>query len=138
MTKSADELEREVEATRERLQGTLTNLQSRLTPASLSEDLVGIRGPSKAVNLTAERLLGTVRANPVPVLLICAGLGYLVYDAVMRAAEQRRLRVVAAEAQPRRDGELAGNHPDRLEDKLDEALEETFPGSDPVSVKITK
>lgn len=138
MTKSADELEREVEATRERLQGTLTNLQSRLTPASLSEDLVGIRGPSKAVNLTAERLLGTVRANPVPVLLICAGLGYLVYDAVMRAAEQRRLRVVAAEAQPRRDGELAGNDPDRLEDKLDEALEETFPGSDPVSVKITK
>jgi hypothetical protein len=138
MTKSADELEREVEATRERLQGTLTNLQSRLTPASLSEDLVGIRGPSKAVNLTAERLLGTVRANPIPVLLICAGLGYLVYDAVMRAAEQRRLRVVAAEAQPRRDGELAGNDPDRLEDKLDEALEETFPGSDPVSVKITK
>ena len=138
MTKSADELEREVEATRERLQGTLTNLQSRLTPASLSEDLVGIRGPSKAVNLTAERLLGTVRSNPVPVLLICAGLGYLVYDAVMRAAEQRRLRVVAAEAQPRRDGELAGNDPDRLEDKLDEALEETFPGSDPVSVKITK
>jgi uncharacterized protein DUF3618 len=138
MTKSADELEREVEATRERLQGTLTNLQSRLTPASLSEDLVGIRDPSKAVNLTAERLLGTLRANPVPVLLICAGLGYLVYDAVMRAAEQRRLRVVAAEAQPRRDGELAGNDPDRLEDKLDEALEETFPGSDPVSVKITK
>jgi hypothetical protein len=138
MTKSADELEREVEATRERLEGTLTNLQARLTPASLSENLVGIRDPSTAVNLTAERLLGTVRANPVPVLLICAGLGYLVYDVVMRAGEQRRLRVVPAAAQPRRDGELAGNDQERLRDKLDEALEETFPGSDPVSVKITK
>ena len=66
------------------------------------------------MNLTVERLLGTVRANPVPVLLICAGLGYFVYDVVMRAGEQRRLRVVAAEAQPRRDGEPAGNDPDRL------------------------
>lgn len=30
------------------------------------------------------------------------------------------------------------NEPGELEKRLDEALEETFPSSDPVSVKITK
>ncbi|WP_449411808.1 hypothetical protein [Methylobacterium komagatae] len=64
----------------------------------------------------------------------------MVYDAVQREAERRRRRVPSEEAASRRplDDTLPGNHPDRLEDKLDEALEETFPGSDPVSVKITK
>ncbi|WP_019904704.1 hypothetical protein [Methylobacterium sp. 77] len=30
------------------------------------------------------------------------------------------------------------NHQDQMSERLDEALEETFPSSDPVSVKITK
>ncbi|CAA2104190.1 hypothetical protein MBUL_02582 [Methylobacterium bullatum] len=30
------------------------------------------------------------------------------------------------------------NHQDEMSERLDEALEETFPSSDPVSVKITK
>lgn len=30
------------------------------------------------------------------------------------------------------------NHPDKLDERLDDALEETFPSSDPISVKITK
>ena len=36
------------------------------------------------------------------------------------------------------DKNLKGNSQKELGEKLDEALEETFPTSDPVSVKITK
>ena len=36
------------------------------------------------------------------------------------------------------DKSLAENRKDEKDERLDEALEETFPSSDPVSVKITK
>ncbi|MGW5957107.1 MULTISPECIES: hypothetical protein [Methylorubrum] len=36
------------------------------------------------------------------------------------------------------DMSLAENRKDEKDERLDEALEETFPSSDPVSVKITK
>lgn len=36
------------------------------------------------------------------------------------------------------DNASSGNHQDEMSERLDEALEETFPSSDPVSVKITK
>jgi hypothetical protein len=36
------------------------------------------------------------------------------------------------------DKSLAENRKDQKDERLDEALEETFPSSDPVSVKITK
>ena len=39
---------------------------------------------------------------------------------------------------PGTDGDLVANSQERLHDKLDAALEESFPGSDPVSVRITK
>lgn len=140
MSKSADELEHEVEATRGRLETTLADLSSRLNPSSLAEELTGTRDPGGAVSLTAERLTVSLRANPLPALLIGAGLAFLVYETMRQGAERRRLCVISEAAALRRppDGTLPGNHPDRLEDKLDEALEETFPGSDPISVKITK
>lgn len=39
---------------------------------------------------------------------------------------------------PARDKAHAENHQDKMGKRLDEALEETFPSSDPVNVKITK
>ena len=36
------------------------------------------------------------------------------------------------------DDKNPANHPDKMEERLDDALEETFPSSDPISVKITK
>lgn len=36
------------------------------------------------------------------------------------------------------DRSLAENRKDEKDERLDQALEETFPSSDPVSVKITK
>jgi hypothetical protein len=139
MSGSVDALERDVESSREKLDGTLAELQSRLNPSSLAEELTGTRDPAGAAALTAERLSETVRANPLPVLLIGAGLAFLAFATMRQAAERRRLRVLSEEAlKAPSDATLPGNHPDRLEEKLDEALEETFPGSDPVSVRITR
>ena len=36
------------------------------------------------------------------------------------------------------DGKNPANRQDKMNERLDDALEETFPSSDPVSVKITK
>lgn len=112
MSKSADQLEHEVEVIRGKLESTLADLSSRLNSASLSEELVGTRGPVSAINLTGERLAHAARLNPVPVLLICVGVTYLVYDAGRRAAE-RCLGVTSKVAQRRAsDGRLISRHPD--------------------------
>lgn len=140
MSKSFDELEHDVEASRGRLDGTLAELQPRLNPSSLAEELTGTRDPAGAAALTAGRLSDNVRANPLPVLLISAGFSFLAFATMRQAAERQRLHLLSEEEalKPPLDAALPGNHPDRLEEKVDEALEETFPGSDPVSVRITK
>lgn len=138
MSKSADQLEYDVEAARGRLETTLADLSARFNRSGLAEDLIGIRDPD-GVTPTAERLVATARANPLPVLLIGAGLAFLAYEAMRQAAKRRWLRILSdGSTNLPLNAELPGNHPDRLEDKLDQALEETIPGSDPVSVRITK
>lgn len=136
MSDSADRLESDVEASRERLDRTLSGLQSRLSGDRLARDWSGLRQTGLSAQAEAERLLASARADPVPAVLICAGLGLLVYEALRIAAERRRLAVAPAPSAP--DRHLPENRPDRLHDRLDDALEESFPGSDPVSVHITK
>ncbi|GEP12514.1 DUF3618 domain-containing protein [Methylobacterium gnaphalii] len=137
MTKSAEKLEQEIEASRSKLENTLDDLRSRLNTSTLTENLVGTHNPRAALNLLVQRVVNTVRIDPVPVLLIGAGLAFLAYDAVERGLERRRF-LSDENSQRGSDHALPGNHPDRLNDKLDDALEESFPGSDPVSVKLTK
>ena len=138
MSKSADEIEHEVEESRARLDRTLDSLQSRLNVSDMAKNFGGLR-QSNLVNGGAERLIAEARMNPVPVLLICAGLGYLVYDAVRQAAVRRRRSMpTPGPGVPVLEANLAENRADRLNDRLDAGLEESFPGSDPVSVRITK
>ena len=77
---------------------------------------------------------GSVEYEPPP----SACLAFLVQDAVRQRSVRRRLQAVSGgTARRHSDASLPGNHPDRLEEEPDEALEETSPGSDPVSVRIT-
>lgn len=138
MSKSADKLEHEVEASRAKLDQTLDSLQSRLNVSGWAQDVAGLRHTSVKLSEGGERLLDTARANPIPALMICAGLGFLVYDAVTRAGGRRPSGLVVDPVRSGTDAELPENHQARLHDKLDDALEESFPGSDPVSVRITK
>ncbi|WP_264048513.1 hypothetical protein [Methylobacterium flocculans] len=76
---------------------------------------------------------GSVEHDPSP----SAGLAYLVHDAVRQGTERRRLQAVSGGTARRPyDATLPGKHPDRLEEMLDEALEETSSRGDPVSVRI--
>jgi hypothetical protein len=139
MCKSADELEHEVEASRNKLDQALDSLQFRLNVSEVTANLMNPGWRERSLNGTAARLTVAARANPLPAILICAGVGFLMFDAVRTAAERRRLVAKLREPAVRaRNADLAENHPDRLHDRLDAALEESFAGSDPVSVKITK
>ncbi|ACA15296.1 hypothetical protein M446_0738 [Methylobacterium sp. 4-46] len=94
MSDATEDLEHEVEASRARLDRTLDSLQARLNVSRLAEDLVGPNAPGPALNAGARRLLDGARENLLPTLLVGAGLGFLLYDALRQEAERRRLRVV--------------------------------------------
>lgn len=136
MTNAADELEQDVEASRGRLDRTLGDLQSRLQGPGIPRDLGDLKRSGQAAGEAVERFVADVRVNPVPALLIAAGLGLLVYDVFWSTARRRSTALAAGF--PAADRGLAANQADRMEERLDEALEESFPGSDPVSVRITK
>jgi hypothetical protein len=139
MTKSADDLEHEVEASRSKLDQTLDNLQSRLNVSGATANLMNSEWRARKLHGNTDRFVSAARANPLPVLLILGGFGLLIYDAVRREAETRRLALRSAKPSlPDTDRRLDENRQDRLHDKLDAALEESFPGSNPVSVRITK
>ncbi|MCJ2097644.1 DUF3618 domain-containing protein [Methylobacterium sp. E-046] len=139
MSDSPDDLEHDVEASRGRLDRTLSDLQDRLNGPGIPRSLADLRRSGEAASKTVERVVADVRVNPVPALLIAAGLGLLVYEAFRMAAGRRRLAGVSAgSALTTSDRHLPENHPDRMHARLDDALEESFPGSDPVSVRITK
>jgi hypothetical protein len=78
--KSADEIEREVEQTRASVSGTVDALRGRLQPGQIVDEVVdrvatyakGSGGAAFARNLGA-----SVRDHPLPVLLIGAGIGWL-------------------------------------------------------------
>ena len=81
MTAHTDELEREIEASRSRLDAALGNLQDRLHPASVADELIGIGRRSGVGGEIYDLALGTVRRNPVPILLICVGAPLLLSSA---------------------------------------------------------
>ena len=139
MSDSPDRLEQDVEASRGRLDRTLADLQARFNQPGIPRDFADLRRSGQAASETVQRFVAEVRVNPVPALLIAAGFGLLVYEAFRTAAERKRLAVIpTGSAVATTDRYLAENHPDRMHKRLDDALEESFPGSDPVSVRITK
>ncbi|MDR7035994.1 hypothetical protein J2X36_000730 [Methylobacterium sp. BE186] len=138
MSRSADELEHDVEASRERLDQTLGALQSRLTAPGFARDLAGLRQSSRTLNEGFGQLAATIRAYPLPALLIGAGLSLLVYDEIRRSGRGRRPVFEPGPVARRPDRDLPENERARADRRLDEGVEESFPGSDPVSVRITK
>jgi hypothetical protein len=86
--RSAAEIEREVEQTRARLTGTVEELKDRVSPGTLADEaMTWLRGSGGRQFL--DNLGGTLRDNPVPVMLIAAGIGWL---------------ALGGRGEPRRDG----------------------------------
>jgi len=85
MTDSIQELERDIEESRARLDETIDRIQGRLSVSGLVDDVVGsVRNTQ--FGTVVDEALEIVRRNPLPVLLIAAGVGWLIY----RMAEDSR------------------------------------------------
>ena len=77
------EIERDLDATRSRLDATIGALQQKLAPGSVVEEAVTYFKESGGVDIT--RTVGrSMRDNPVPVALIGVGLGWLVLNEARR------------------------------------------------------
>src|ERR1700756_1871431 len=90
MTSSA-QLEREAEATRGQVAGTLNELRERITPGQLMDQAVDYAKTSGGGDFV--RNLGRQMAdNPLPVCLIGAGMAWLMLANGSRSATAARIR----------------------------------------------
>ena len=89
MSQSINDLEHDIEQTRARLDRTIDQIQGRLSPASIVDEMLGTARQTPAMAGLYDGALAAVRRNPVPVMLIVAGVGWLVHR-VARESERRR------------------------------------------------
>jgi ElaB/YqjD/DUF883 family membrane-anchored ribosome-binding protein len=88
MTKSAAELEREVEAARGRVDQTVEALKGRMQPTELFDEATRIMsGASNKVLTTAVEQL---KENPIPIALIGLGVAWLAISQTRRRTEPAR------------------------------------------------
>ncbi len=98
MSESISDLEKDIEQRRARLDETIDRIQGRLNASSLVDEMLGSARRTPYSGFYDEAL-ETVRRNPVPVLLIAAGVGLLLNG--MRNGRQRASRaIVPVEAKP--------------------------------------
>lgn len=119
MTQSISDLEHDIEETRARLDQTIDRIQDRLTPASILDEMLGTVRQSP-MNGLYDGALAAVRRNPVPVMLIAAGVGWLLHRVSEDARRRRHLEETArsAEAVPvRNDGAARIYDPDHASDR---------------------
>lgn len=74
--RSAAEIERDVERSRARVTDTIEELRSRMSPGQIMDQVVDYAKTSGGAEFM-RNLGGSVRDNPLPILLIGAGIGWL-------------------------------------------------------------
>jgi hypothetical protein len=78
MTQTLEELQLEIEQSRAKLDITLERLEEKLTVSGVVDDLLGtVR--SSPLSPAFDRVLDTLKRNPVPVLLVAAGAALLLH-----------------------------------------------------------
>lgn len=97
MTRSPEEIEAEVEATRSELDRTVEAIKDKMSPGQLLDELVGAlkgTGAGSGASQMAVNLGNQVRDNPLPVALIGAGLAWLAIsrNQAHQASRPRSLR----------------------------------------------
>ena len=89
-----NDLEKEIEESRARLDQTIDRIQGKLSVPSILDEMLGNARRTPALSGAYDGALAAVRRNPVPVLLIAAGVG-LLFNRMTRDAERRRTQVSA-------------------------------------------
>ena len=76
MTQSVNELEREIEESRARLDLTIDRIQDKLSVSGIVDDMLGSMRRNQYAD-AFDNAVAVIKRNPVPVMLIAAGLGWL-------------------------------------------------------------
>jgi len=114
--RSSEEIQRDIDGTRARVSETIGELRDRMAPSRLVDQAVDYARESGATD-TAKQIGRTVRENPVPFIMIGAGIGWLLaarYGEPIR--HSRAGEAVARKAEQARDGLRVGV--DRARDGL--------------------
>ncbi|MCJ2056617.1 DUF3618 domain-containing protein [Methylobacterium sp. J-048] len=105
------DLEKEIEASRARLDDTIDQIQGKLSVPNIVDEMLGNARRTPALSGVYDGALEAVRRNPVPVLLIAAGVG-LLFNRMARDAERRRTQVSAERVATLNTGTARGYDPD--------------------------
>ena len=108
---SMNEMERDIEESRARLDETIDRIQDRLSVSSLVDEMLGNARRAPAVSGAYDGALEAVRRNPVPVLLIAAGVGWLLH-LMSQDATRRRTQASAERVPVLNDGAARVYDPD--------------------------
>jgi len=99
MTETITNLEQDIAQTRARLDETIDQLQDRLSVSGIVDDLMGTVRASDRFGSTYDHAAAIVRRNPLPVILLAVGAGWLFYrlgrerDAHRLIASRGKVRV---------------------------------------------
>ncbi len=105
------DLEKEIEASRARLDETIDQIQGKLSVPNIVDEMLGNARRTPALSGVYDGALEAVRRNPVPVLLIAAGVG-LLFNRMARDAERRRTQFSAERVATLNTGTARGYDPD--------------------------
>ncbi|MGO4525486.1 DUF3618 domain-containing protein [Microvirga sp. 2MCAF35] len=94
-SQNLQELESDIERSRAQLDQTIDRLQNKMTVSGVVDDMLGTARNGQYGPLY-DKVLDTVRRNPVPVMLIAMGVGLLAYR-LGRSVAPRRTRLIAAD-----------------------------------------
>jgi len=93
MTRQSEQLEHEAETARSNLAADLDELRHRMTPGQIVDEVAEYARETPVAEF-ARNLLRDVRDNPLPLLLIGAGIAWSI------VASSRRPRIVVEECPP--------------------------------------
>lgn len=93
MNQGIQELERDIEESRARLDVTIDRIQDRLSVSGIVDEVVGSVRATEFGSVL-DTALSIIRRNPVPVLLVAAGVGWLLH----RASQESRARTAGRNA----------------------------------------
>ena len=101
MTQSINDIERDIEESRARLDLTIDRIQDKLSVSGIVDDVLGQvrRTPYAAAY---DNALEVIRRNPVPVMLVAAGIGWLLY----RSSRERQAPVRGVAFRPYDDAAM--------------------------------
>lgn len=89
MTQNLQDLERDIEQSRAKLDLTIDRLQGKMTVSGVVDDMLGTARSGRYAPLF-DNVLDTIRRNPVPVMLIAMGLGLLAHRIGRSSSVTRR------------------------------------------------